>query len=527
MRMNAEAVLTCTVCVSGAGMPARQSLIDRFKNLELETQIMLVLLCVTFVRGVLYATIVPAWQMADESSYYLNIQAFAAQALGFPAAEPQVTVGRTPAFVGLYLMPYAATAAIGGYIQLLALRLVSVLLTVATVYGVYRVARLFVPEDRLIVLGAPLFVAFLPQFTHVMASITPDAPAICAATFFFVFALRLLRHGSSVKDVTGLVVTAVFAALSKQTAFFLVPLAIMLPAFVLLRTSPHGADATGRRNKLLAVWGACSLLAVPAIAWVATRLTEATVSLEFVLNVLTAKFLFAALRPALDPTNMLFRSFWGYFGWLSIGLDPSYYQVLLTLSLLAAAGVVVYFARSLCERHSIDRQQLVTVLFFIVTVLVAVAIVLVRQRANPAMGYLQGRWVYPALAPIAVLLMLGWRQAFARTSDNALLLSIAGAMFVLDATALYGHISRTYYSAFPGQVKSPMIVFGPGLADVTILQKIVAARPILLQQGTFYLAVALAYVIASAEWCRLLLARPAGTSDSAVDARPFDQETSD
>lgn len=108
--------------------------------------------------------------------------------------------------------------------------------------------------------------------------------------------------------------------------------------------------------------------------------------------------------PALFRTQ--YRSFWGVFGWMTVYAPPWFYQATAYAGLLAVSGWVVGILRKQALRYHRDG------LLFLLLALVAHEgfLLAIAQRANESMW--QGRYLFYAIAPIAVFLSGGWAGWF-------------------------------------------------------------------------------------------------------------------
>ena len=110
-----------------------------------------------------------------------------------------------------------------------------------------------------------------------------------------------------------------------------------------------------------------------------------------------------------------FTSFWGAFGWLTIKFPDAVYWLLLGLTAFAMLGFVRYYARAL-RLHEPQSPVMVVYLIAPVILFVAAAVAFGLYDTDPTnlwwgRGALpQGRYLFPALIPIATLFMLGVRE---------------------------------------------------------------------------------------------------------------------
>ncbi|MGH2541489.1 MAG: hypothetical protein ACRDIB_01750, partial [Ardenticatenaceae bacterium] len=103
----------------------------------------------------------------------------------------------------------------------------------------------------------------------------------------------------------------------------------------------------------------------------------------------------------LNGTESVFHSFWGQFGWMKAPLQPREYLVLALFSLAALAGLLLWLWRREWQTWGINSHVL---LFFAVWILTNVAMLLYY---NLEFVQYQGRYLFPALTPIAFFIVTG------------------------------------------------------------------------------------------------------------------------
>jgi hypothetical protein len=140
--------------------------------------------------------------------------------------------------------------------------------------------------------------------------------------------------------------------------------------------------------------------------------------------------------------RIFFVSFWGQFGWMSLPLvggtpwEPA-------LALVCLGGLLGTLSWLVSRRRAWQRRAIGVLLLMIAAEILfplLYAYTLPRSQAIQ-----QGRYLFPALAPIALLLVLGWGALIpARWRKGALMVGVAfGALFALAALQL---IARYYHS---------------------------------------------------------------------------------
>jgi hypothetical protein len=117
--------------------------------------------------------------------------------------------------------------------------------------------------------------------------------------------------------------------------------------------------------------------------------------------------LFGPMPAGPEVPRLLFVSFWGQFGWMSLPLvgGTLWEPLLLGVCLGGLLGVVRFIA---LPTTAAWQRLCVLVLLWIVAL--ATAAPLLNSYLQPrAQALPQGRYLFPAFAPVAVLLTLGWR----------------------------------------------------------------------------------------------------------------------
>jgi len=443
--------------------------------------------------GTLYAARTPPWQVPDEPAHFTYVQHLAEHPFDLPQIEPgdypfekveTIKAGRWSWKEWMHYgsqdhrpaMPvasvddiqyedhqppayYLAASWLWRYCCVvnvprspIALRLLGVLLGAITVWAAWRVAGLLYPEDGTLAAATAAFVAFLPMHLAMTAAVNNDPLAYAVMGIVLVVAVRRVtgrigRRGFAWGGgaLLGLaILTKVSAAapalavlvaaeaicwwrrgrfgtmMAASTAWQAVGLGLLIGLPWMVRnTRVYGAgDWFGLRAHDLAVacppaGGACQ----PRTAdWIAER----------GLADLLARF-----------GELTFKSFWGVFGWMAVFLTDvrgiPIYGALAAVTLLAATGLALHLARLARDPAADGSDQRWGLVLLGVSFAVTLA------------GYLwynltfvqhQGRYLFPALIPIALAFMLGLREVARRA---AALARLGGAWTArLEAATLYG-----------------------------------------------------------------------------------------
>ncbi len=445
------------------------------------TNFVLVLLLIAYLLvGTLYAVRTPAWQAPDEPAHYnyaaqvatngccpviamgdwdaayldtLKAEHFAPDLLD-RLATIQYEDHQPPLYYLLSGLVYRLTDG-----SLLALRLFSLLISAGIVACAYAITLALLPDRRALALAAALLVGFIPQNLAIMASVNNDSLAglIVGVTLYLL--IRFV-HGARVPVWTlGLAVGV--GLLTKMNTLFL---AGLVPLFLLLHwwfTPERRFTALLRRLALFAL----PALILGGLWWLRNlgvygfpdvfglRRHDQVVVGQLRTAELIAQVGFSEyLRRAVDTT---FTSFFGQFGWMGLFMPTwAYWIVLAFLGVVVSGwGIAVLFLARLAPSPSpriSGREQTTSLLpslnsgrgrgwglGWALLALTTLLAVLQYLYYNTEFVQFQGRYLYPALIPLAIFAALGidaWRRLLARLIGDrpalAWLTPLIAALFI-------------------------------------------------------------------------------------------------
>jgi 4-amino-4-deoxy-L-arabinose transferase-like glycosyltransferase len=435
------------------------------------------------VLGSLYVLHTPAWQAPDEPAHY-NYVRHVAETGSLPLLQPgdyphayleEIKAARFPAHMSIaplryeswqpplyYLLAAPVYRATGG--SLPALRLVSLLLGAGVVGTAYAIVRAGWPEQPELAAGAAAFVAFVPMHLAMTTAVNND---VLAELLIALIAWRVLRQTAARNTgSTALVLTGLMLGLGLVTKLTVYYTALPL-ALIGLWWMDRRPGALVRHAAL--VLAPALLLVVP---WLARNVTLygwpdvlGTMNHDSVVvgQLRTGDYLAQVGWPAYLAhfATTTFNSFWGQFGWMAVPMDGRAYLLVGLLSALAAVGVVLRLLThprpastpyppapsplrgegEIPPLHSVERG-------LGGEVEIRAPEGEVSRRAGSLLGlwlglavagYLyynvtfvqfQGRYLFPGLIPLGLLVVIGWRAVLTRR--YALLAAATG----LGVTAL-------------------------------------------------------------------------------------------
>jgi len=438
-----------------------------------------VLLAVSLAHGCAYAFMVPPWQAPDEPGHFEHSRLLADRWVLADGIEPDPeleleivaslydnrywdyvphprpdqmpsTLAGLNTFAGqsrtlnrpsLSYLPYALLLWPVRHqdveLQLLVLRLASVLLLPAMVWMGWRAARLLLPDDVGPAVVAGSFLALLPQQAHLTASVSDGNLTGVLAAGYFVALAAAARWGVTVRRAVVMGLLALLALLSKNTALFLVPVTLL--ALVALARR-HGS----RRNWWIGAGSAVALLVV------GLRFAPRSVHLESLLGRWTVAFSADAYQPErLENyqlwSSMTFESFWGRFGWMNVRMADAAYAVLGVASVALVIGLVarLLLPGPVSRLRQGSRSGL---LLYAAAVLLSLSFIVGTWVVyySPAGNFSQGRYLFPVLVPLAVLAGYGSGASVTERRGRAVLAVVVLAMVALAAHALFGTVAGTF-----------------------------------------------------------------------------------
>ncbi len=315
------------------------------------------------------------------------------------------------------------------------LRFFSIFLGAGTVFFVWRIAEGLFPGQDELALAAAAVVAFLPQFLFISAAVTNDNLIIFLSAFIlwlilYWFGPQFQRTPDGPEALL-LGMFLGFAALSKLSGLYLwgvVALVYLVHAW--MRKTWGDSLASG-----LLTFFAAAVIAAPWY-WRNWRLYGDPTALQPFLAMVGPRT--TPLHPRTEFQGLRI-SLLGLFGWFNIPLPQWTYRAWDLFLAMTAIGFLQGVWRRRFHLRPLRRYAL---LMLLAGWLVIIFLALIRWTTlTPGT---QGRLIFPALASMAVLVMLGWREWLpgkrwwlALPPAALLLLSLYSAFWVIPSAYRY------------------------------------------------------------------------------------------
>ncbi len=428
----------------------------------LEKRLFLTILLCYWIAGALYAIYTPAWQLPDEPAHYNYIRQLV-EAGCCPRIEAgdwsgdylaQLTSGRfAPELLGdldsiqyedhhpplYYLLASPVFRLSNG--DLISLRFYSLALGAGVVALSYLISRRVLPAQPQVALGVMALVAFLPQHLHMMSAVNNDALAELLVGLALLWLLRHLDGDKTPVWQLGLLVG--LALLTKLTVYFL---ALLAPLGLWLRWRRDGGPP-GALLRTLAVYAAIAVI-IGGVWW----LRNISVYGFPDLLGLAAHDRVVADQPRTadyisqhgggvylaQMSGTTVKSFWGQFGWMALPMDDVLggwiYRGFALLTLAGVSGALLALARRGSEGSARSPDSTAGWVVLLTTLLI---VLLQFGYYNLEFQQWQGRYLFPALIPVAIILVRGadyWRaRMLTRRAAARWLTPLAlSGLFVLD-----------------------------------------------------------------------------------------------
>ncbi len=416
------------------------------------------------VIGGLYAVLTPEWQVPDEPAHYNYVRQVAGgtwpviesgdynqaylerlKSEGFPSDLPvdsiQYEDHQPPLY---YLLAVPVFWLTDG--ALVPLRIFSVLLGAGIIVITYSIGQKLFPSRPIVVLTASSLVAFIPQHAAMMAGVNNDTLAELLVAAGLLCALAVLEADRPpARWLLGLLLGSVL--ITKIQAYVVVPV-------VGLAGVARWRRAEAREWRWLAgwlfgvygpalviggLWWTRNVATYGGLDWMGLERHDLVVLGQPTTAGWIAEYgLVATLRRFVQFT---FQSFWGMFGWMAVPMSARAYQAVGIWSAMAGSGYVLALVAARGRGGSGSPSGRLALRAS------PMALLLTASTLLTVGGYLwwnlryvqhQGRYLYPALVPLALGAGVAWEQL---THPGPARVTAAVLLLVGAVTAMVGNRS--------------------------------------------------------------------------------------
>jgi 4-amino-4-deoxy-L-arabinose transferase-like glycosyltransferase len=316
------------------------------------------------------------------------------------------------------------------------IRLLSLVLGSISVGLIYLMAIEIWPNEKLLAFTASFFVATIPQFVYISASISNEALSTTVSTAYLLSLVRYIKNPLNRLSpfVCGVLLGG--CLLSKTSTIFYIPVTGCI--FLWLRYR-FGGQSIGGLITIVAV-----SLCVSGWWFLENWIHSGDLFLSKTVEAVYP-WLVRSNWPSIEDVRKIigttFISFFGYFGALQFSISKFYlyfYGALLSLGICGLVRFVI--AGKIKTALSVFQKQILGLL--VLSLMGAlVFFTLVNIRYN---GMLLGRYLFPVIAPIAILLSAGLRSLVPSQFRNPAFVMICLALFILNFAILFRIVKPAY-----------------------------------------------------------------------------------
>ncbi|MCL4263695.1 MAG: DUF2142 domain-containing protein [Anaerolineae bacterium] len=432
----------------------------------------LLLIVITYLGlGILYIRQTPAWQSPDEPAHYNYVRQLADGRL--PVMEwgdydeayrnevvssrfaPQYDITpityedwQPPLYYLLQTPVFLLTSG-----SLTAMRFISLILGAGVVILAYAIARLLLPQQEWVAWSTAVLVAFMPQHLSMMASTNNDALAELLIAANLLLLLKWTRQPEATRRLWWLGLLLGLGFLTKGTVYLMAPViavALVWPGWRHWgQIARNGVRVFAPAFLLGALWWGRNMAVYGGLDILGKTRHDAVVVGQIRTTEWIAQYGLAGTVSRFLQTT--FNSFWGQFGWMAVPMPPWVYWLLLVLVVTAVTGLFLapfVWPSNQSEPNGWLRRLPISNLQFTILALLMLLTVVLHVGYNLTFVQHQGRYLFPALIPLALGTAVGlgaWAVIMAEKVRQPHLpymlpVGLGLALVLLDLVALYRYI---------------------------------------------------------------------------------------
>lgn len=273
------------------------------------------------------------------------------------------------------------------------LRWVNILLGASALWLNWKSFRLLAPERPELHLAALALAALTPQYLHIMSSVSNDATGALAGAFLLYLAIRFMKEPSGQLGLLSILSALLLPFITKLT---------VLPVSAGLLAIVAGKWFFSLRSKRWLVYSVLAVLLSAGIFYLLFPQTVQTAwnDVEWRLfslrrNALTSRYVKAIL-------SQIVWTYWGKVGWIAVGLHAYIVNLLTAFGL---AGLLLHATQLIKSRKSDPQFNL-----WIGTWVIGLLTLLTVLRNGLATSATQGRFLFPAIGALSILMTGGWHS---------------------------------------------------------------------------------------------------------------------
>jgi len=345
-------------------------------------------------------------------------------------------------------------------------RWVNVVLGALMVGVTYAIARRILPDQDALAVGASAIVAFNPQFLYLSGAVNNDIAAGLAGSAIVLAALDQANQPVTIRRAALL---GVLFGLALNVKFNLVFMLMVIELALVLAAWRERASGGWRKWLIANLVLLAVTLALSGWWFVRNQILYGEPT-----AIRRTNELWGGRDPsrswgtALTELPYAWSSLWGRFGYGQIPMPSGIYTAILVVTIVAAAGLIAMLARQALSSRTFGTRAGGAKLVVITATVGVFACVLFGYMLISTAGPM-GRFFFPALPALGVLMMLGLSQLVPGRYQAALAALVSTAMLGLAMYALVGVLAPAF--ARPAPLTSQQMAAIPHRLDVTFEDK--------------------------------------------------------
>jgi hypothetical protein len=145
----------------------------------------------------------------------------------------------------------------------------------------------------------------------------------------------------------------------------------------------------------------------------------------------------------------LVASFWIVLGWFLYPLAPIWYTILSVLMLLAVIGLLIYGWRYIKPGMSALGIEQKGLLLAALVISASIAVLVAYSAQIYGVKGRYGRLIFPAILPLCLLMVAGWRELTPARWHNIGVILVASLFLLFDTMVLLAYAVPWYYPFWP------------------------------------------------------------------------------
>jgi hypothetical protein len=293
-----------------------------------------------------------------------------------------------------------------------------------------------------------LMTAFLPQFLILSLAVTPDAFCLFLGCIFFASAINLFLGSKKILNAVVLSFVALIGLFTDRSVFL-----FLLLVFLCLLMS---LKIKNLKQSLMIFIGVAFLIlsGLYVLIYFFPQLIENSFSLMATAlkgGVEAIRQLFSFHAFARHFLLLLADSFLIRFGWMTFGVAKPVYLIWKFLILISAAGLIIFFGGIV--KMAKGRSVLIKIVFLSLAAL-AIQIVAIYAYYGRLGSLPQGRYLFPLILPLILLLILGLNTFFSLIKRRFALAGLI-IILILEFTLFNYVLWRNIIPVFHLTIQSP------------------------------------------------------------------------